>query len=684
MGQAARFRKCRNRGLGLLVLAVASLLVGTAAWGQEWELRVCAEPHNFPVSSRADGGFNNQIAAVLADELGAELTFEWTRFSGADVERTLLSGGCDAIIGIAEGASGTLTTVPYLRAPYVFMSKEASGVDVTSLDDEALAVLRIGTYQTGIPSIALRNRGIEENVFEYPPIASPGGPDRDTAVLDALVQGEVDVAIVYAPAAAARAALESEKFRIVPVTPEVDTGETLIHLFRTWTIGVRPNDEAFRDRLNLALAERWDEVQAVIDGYGLPQLSIGRPSVPTELPPRGVAVIAPLDSGGHVPLKSIGTPAQLGAKLAESTIARDERHRGTGFRVLYASAPTDEAAIRAAGRLVATENLFAFIGGFGENQALRLGEIAAEGNVLFFNVASVSDRLRGDLCSPTTFHVEASESMYLDVLVDWFVAEGARRFFVVHEDSERGASLAERTARTVERAHEAAGVVGRAPVEQQRFVYADVMASLIEAQPEVVTLLLRPADQEVFLSQFPSEGLAAAVTGLPYPVSQTREYLFRFRDVASVTGMTPRAALWETSITEGDAGDVNESFLARNGAPMEPTAWATYASVLILFHAVTEIGSHDTSALISHLEAPDTSFQVGKGADVSFRPWDHQLRQPLYLVRVDENASWGRSARARVEFGRLVAQRPERSSAPISRQALDRFGDNAAASTCRF
>src|SRR5690606_32654783 len=131
-----------------------------------------------------------------------------TLFDDESIQKTLLAGECDLAIGVADGAAGMLSTVPYLRTPYVFVQRSDSPLEVTSLDDDELAGLRIGTYQTGIPSLALRQRGLEGALVEFAPVPSPGGPDRHTAILDAVLAGDVDLGIVYAPAAAHRAAQE--------------------------------------------------------------------------------------------------------------------------------------------------------------------------------------------------------------------------------------------------------------------------------------------------------------------------------------------------------------------------------------------------------------------------------------------------------------------------------------------
>lgn len=90
-------------------------------------------------------------------------------------------------------------------------------------------------------------------------------------------------------------------------------------------------------------------------------------------------------------------------------------------------------------------------------------------------------------------------------------------------------------------------------------------------------------------------------------------------------------------------------------------------------------GSLEAAALVDYLEHPDTLFDVHKGAGVSFRPWDHQLRQPLYLVKVDPETerAWDLAA--------LVDELPAGTAPgtdPIAR--LDRLGDLGPGSSCRW
>lgn len=660
---------------------IIGVFMGTVALGQQeaWEMRVCAPPHDSPVSSREDGGINPEIAQVLADELDANVTFEWTRLSDQHIRDTLMAGDCDVVFGVGEGAGGVLSTIPYARLPYVFVTRADSGIEVASLQDPLLRELRIGTYPSGIPSIALDSQGIQDNVTEYAPVDTPGGGglDRDRPILNAVIDGDVDVGIVFAPDAARRAAEEDVELRIEPVTPEVVPGPTLIQMSRTWTIGVRPGDEAFRDRLNDALTERWDEVRAVIAGHGVPQADL-TPSVAGTVPTgrASIGVIAPSATPGRVPLQAVGEPARRGAELAENVLAQ------AGFgeaesRVLYANGPTDEATYRAAERMIATENVAALAGGFNDAQAARLAEIAAARGVLFFNVGATSIPLR-ETCHPTTFHVEASDALLADVAVDWYTKDGVEDWFVVYEDSPAGEALMEHLEASLQ-SKQASDMVGAVAVEASRMVYLDVIDQVTASDVDAVLLALAPEDQDAFLSQYPSEG-AARVALVPRSRAQTREFLQRFREVAPQAGSDVRPATWDASLSDGQAGELNDTYLSRNAEPMNPTAWTTYAAVIVFHHAIEDLEGRTSEALVGYLTESGQAFDLGKEAPLSFRPWDRQLRQRLYLVRPDPEVDWRASPSVRADLAEVVARWPRLEGADNA--AFDRFGVQERDSAC--
>jgi hypothetical protein len=100
----------------------------------------------------------------------------------------------------------------------------------------------------------------------------------------------------------------------------------------------------------------------------------------------------------------------------------------------------------------------------------------------------------------------------------------------------------------------------------------------------------------------------------------------------------------------------------------------------ILAEGVLRARSVDGPALIAYLEGRRAQFDGHKGLSLTFRPWDHQLRQPVYLVRALPE---GTAARDAFEH---VAELPLGDAPPgtSSRDFLDRLGDGPEQTACRF
>jgi ABC-type branched-subunit amino acid transport system substrate-binding protein len=347
---------------------------------------------------------------------------------------------------------------------------------------------------------------------------------------------------------------------------------------------------------------------------------------------------------GTVDVRAAGEAARMGALLAgeEHGLGVDET-RTQELDVLIASAPSDGAALRAAKRLAVVDEVNALIGGFGEGQATALAEVAAANRIPFLNIGSASDALR-DNADGYTFHVEASAAMYLAALVCWATESGFRRWFLVQSDSSEGRALSTR-ARSLLTGHE---VTVETVASDARNLGA-VLHAISSYEPDIVLLLLDPLAQLDFLGQYRADDLAAEVIGFPSPLTQTRQFLAAFGEYAASAGSGYQLTLWEPTIGVPAAAELDKRFTARWGLPTDPSAWAAYQSIGILLEAARATGTTDGSELARYLGRPDSTFDIGKGSKVSFGPSDHQLRQDLYLVQIDED---------RTELIRLVAELP--------------------------
>lgn len=192
-------------------------------------------------------------------------------------------------------------------------------------------------------------------------------------------------------------------------------------------------------------------------------------------------------------------------------------------------------------------------------------------------------------------------------------------------------------------------------------------------------LLVDAEDQGFFLGQYTSFWFVFPIVGFPDPIAQTWSFFVRFQQVFPDVGVGHRATLCETTLQEHSAGELIERFTSRSGEPMDPTGWSAYAPAKILYESVVAAGTTEGSELALYLKSPEASFDLSKGADLSVRPWDYQLSQPLYLFEIDPEAGWGARLSQGIEIAELVGELPAGGAS-----GFDRLGDGPDELLCQF
>jgi mxaJ protein len=255
-----------------LILALA-LCIAKAQAGER-ELRVCADPNNLPFSSDRSDGFENKIAELVARDLGASLQYTWWAQRRGFVRNTLREGLCDLIIGVPAGYDPVLTTRPYYRSTYVFVSRKNLGLTVDSFDDPRLRTLRIGVHLMGDdganapPAHALSRRGIIANVVGYPIYGDYNDPNPPARLIDAVAAGDIDVAIAWGPLAGYFAPRAKTPLQLIPVAAPGDPPG--LRFSFAITMGVRKGENVFRDELDQLIERRQQEIQTILRAYGVP------------------------------------------------------------------------------------------------------------------------------------------------------------------------------------------------------------------------------------------------------------------------------------------------------------------------------------------------------------------------------------------------------------------------------
>jgi mxaJ protein len=256
-----------SRFRNAIALAGAILLTLPAAHAAR-ALRVCADPHDLPYSSRDERGFENRIAALVAADLGDELRYYWLPQWRGYARKTLLQDRCDVIPGVPAGADNLLATQPYYRGSYAFVYSQARIPNLTRLDDPRLRTLRIGLQVVGVDATAtpagsaLARRGITGNVVGFPVMGDEPSAKR---IVDALVDGGLDVGIVWSAQPGYFVAIRNAALTVVPIRGDA----TDPPLDFAIAMGVRPGDAALRRAIDASLARLRPQIDAVLREYSV-------------------------------------------------------------------------------------------------------------------------------------------------------------------------------------------------------------------------------------------------------------------------------------------------------------------------------------------------------------------------------------------------------------------------------
>lgn len=253
----------------------------TRARAGQAELRVCADPNNLPFSNDRGQGFENVLAAMVAKDLGRTLHYSWWPQRRGFVRNTLNAGQCEVMMGVPSDYELAVPTAPYYRSSYVFVTRRDRHLHIASLDDPALRRLRIGVDINSPPAHALALRDLQGNIRGYSIYGDYLQPNPPRALIDAVAQGEVDVAVAWGPLAGYFMEREPVALEMTPVpTPP---GEPTWPMVYAISMGVRNQDAKLRTALDAELAHRGPQIERLLERYGVPLVEVdGRVRLPRE------------------------------------------------------------------------------------------------------------------------------------------------------------------------------------------------------------------------------------------------------------------------------------------------------------------------------------------------------------------------------------------------------------------
>lgn len=244
-------------------------------------LRVCAA-NQPPYSIKGGAGFENKIAVVIGEAMGRQVQFVWSNRPAIYLVRDYLDKkACDVIIGLDTGDPRVLTTKPYYRAGYVFVTRASDHLDIHSWRDPRILKFDHIAVGFGTPGEEmLQEIGKYDDDFNYEKSLVNFRSARNEYIqvdparmIGEVANGNAQIAVAFAPEVAR---LVKESQTPLTMTPVDDNtvkkdGEKIPETFDQ-SMGVRRGDDALLAQLNAALVKATPDIEAILKDEGIPLL----------------------------------------------------------------------------------------------------------------------------------------------------------------------------------------------------------------------------------------------------------------------------------------------------------------------------------------------------------------------------------------------------------------------------
>lgn len=259
------------------LLAATPVLAATAGSN---DLRVCAAKNAPPFSTEDGGGFENRIAKVVGQAMSREVQTVWLDKPPIYLVRDALDKhDCDVVIGLDTGDPRVLTTKPYYKTGYVFITRADRHLDISSWSDKRL--LTLNNFAVSFDSPAeemLKQIGkYDDNLnYDYSLVNFRSRRNQYVQVdpsrmVSEVASGKADIAIAFAPEVARYVKESSVPLRMTLITDDAvrDDKQKVPQQF-SQSVGVRKDDPWLLAKLDVALSKSAPQIDQILEQEGIP------------------------------------------------------------------------------------------------------------------------------------------------------------------------------------------------------------------------------------------------------------------------------------------------------------------------------------------------------------------------------------------------------------------------------
>jgi ABC transporter substrate binding protein (PQQ-dependent alcohol dehydrogenase system) len=230
-----------------------------------------------------------------------------------------------------------------------------------------------------------------------------------------------------------------------------------------------------------------------------------------------------------------------------------------------------------------------------------------------FNVSEPSDAFRGAACHAQLLHTLPSQRMLADAVAQWLVSRNWREVLWLTGTRPGDVALRDVWQASLKRY----GVKVKA---QRNFVLSGDPRQRDQSNTRLLTS--EPSHDAVLVLDTDGE----FARSLPYNTAQPRPVLGH-------AGLVPLA--WHPRWDRYGAPQLNRRFIKQAGREMAGQDWAAWVAMKAIATVLEDKPKATLMQQLQALRSGAVAVDGFKGGTVSFRPWDGQLRQPVFLAHGD-------------------------------------------------
>lgn len=316
-----------------------------------------------------------------------------------------------------------------------------------------------------------------------------------------------------------------------------------------------------------------------------------------------------LTASGGIVLRTRGHPLD-GAKVAMGDLAAIGRALNVEFSLVTARAGGLAAFVDTVTKL-RNDSGARMIFLDGPAAAIRATADAIDGrDALLFNVSAEDDELRGRACSAHLMHLIPSLAMRTDAIAQFLVARRWRNVLALEGESLADAAFVSAFERSAKR-------FGARIVERRKLAFG--RDPRLRDQNNLM-LLTGGVSYDAILVADETEEVGRY---LPYQTQLPRP-------IVGSAGLM--ATAWHFAWEHNGGPQLSLRFRRSAHRDMRSVDWAAWVGIRAIAEAVTRIKSTEFVAVASYLRSEALRIDGFKGPALSFRAWDNQLRQPIFLA----------------------------------------------------